>query len=107
MNALGHPLMRPLAATAALFVIWAAWTVWGERHAARLMDGLSVGPGKAHYLVTLDFPPEGFHVTRLQAIGRVIEVKGPTVYLMDVDPTVMRDFATAYWVREVRTWPGR
>ena len=107
MRALAHPIMRPFAATAALFVIWAGWTVWGERHAARLMEGLSVGSGKTHFMVILDFPPEGFHVTRLQMIGRVIEVKGATVYLMDVDPAAMRDFATAYWVREVRTWPGR
>jgi hypothetical protein len=100
-----HPMFRTLAAALIAAAIALGWTIWGEMHATRLMG--DVGPGKGHYVVTLNFPPEGFHTTRLQAIGRVVEVKGPSVYLMDVDNSAMRAFATAYWVREVQPWQGR
>jgi hypothetical protein len=101
------PLLRPLAATVAFFAFALAWMLWSTLHAARLTDGLALAPGRNHFAVTLDFAPEAFHVTRLQAIGRVVEVRGPTVFMMDVDPTAMRDFAAYYWVREIAIWPGR
>jgi hypothetical protein len=106
MNRYG-PLLRPLGATMALCAVALAWTVWGGMHARGLMDGLALNAKRNHFAVTLDFAPEGFHVTRLQAIGRVIEVRERTVYMMDVDTAAMRDIAENFWVREVTTWPGR
>jgi hypothetical protein len=106
MNRYG-PLLRPLGATLALVAIALVWGIWDEMHARGLMDGLSLRAGRNHFAVTLDFAPEGFHVTRLQAIGRVIEVRERTVYMMDVDTAAMRDIAANFWVREVATWPGR
>ncbi len=107
MIAPSHPLVRPALATLVIAVFALCWTAWGAWHATTVMAGIEPGPGKANFAVTLDFAPEGFHVTRLQGIGRVIEVHGPTVLMMDVDKASMRAFATAYWVREVRTWAGR
>jgi hypothetical protein len=102
-----HPLFRTFAATVAIAAIASAWTIWGNRHAAALLQAAGIGEGKNHYILTLAFAPEGFHVTRLQAIGRLIEVRGPEVFLMDVDPAALRTATTAYWVRGVRPWPGR
>jgi hypothetical protein len=102
-----HPLFRTFAATVAVIVLSLAWTAWGRIHAHALMQTAGVGTANGHYVLTLAFAPEGFHVTRLQAIGRLIEVRGPDVFLMDVDPVALRDAATAYWIREVRPWRGR
>lgn len=102
-----HPLFRTCAATVALIVLAAAWTAWGRFHAHALMQMGGVGAAKGHYVLTLAFAPEGFHVTRLQAIGRLIEVRDAEVFLMDVDPVILRDVASAYWIREVRPWQGR
>ena len=108
MIELRHPLLRPIIATTILATMALGWTAWGSRHANRVMGGdLDTANGKGHFVVTLDFPPESFHTTRLQAIGRVIEVRGSSAYLMDVDYAAMRAFATAYWVCEVRAWQGR
>ena len=106
MNA-RHPLMRPLYATAVLLAIGLGWIAWGQLHAKALTADLDLKSGKAHYAITLAFAPEAFHVTRLQAIGRVIEVKDATVFMMDVAAADIRDVATNYWVREVASWPGR
>ncbi len=100
-------MLRPLGATLALCAVVLGWMAWGEMHARSLMDGLTLRAGRNHFAVTLDFAPEGFHVTRLQAIGRVIEVRERTVYMMDVDTAAMRDIAENFWVREVATWQGR
>jgi len=102
-----HPLLQTAAATLAVIVTIGAWTAWGRMHAAGLLSAAGVGAAKGHYVLTLTFAPEGFHVTRLQAIGRLIEVRGTDVFLMDVDPVALRDAATAYWIKEVRPWPGR
>ena len=102
-----HPLMRPIYATAFLAAIALSWLAWGHLHARGLTDALELRPGRDHFAVTLAFAPEAFHVTRLQAIGRVIEVKGPTVYMMDVESAAIRDIATNYWVKGVARWPGR
>jgi hypothetical protein len=102
-----HPMFRTLAATLVLGILAASWTVWGRSHSAALVRAADVGTAKGHYVLTLAFTPEGFHVTRLQAIGRVIEVRGPEIFMMDVDPAALRAAATAYWIREVRQWPGR
>jgi hypothetical protein len=107
MSGKGNPMLRPAAATLALCLLAAGWTGWGQFHSRRVMASLPAVSGRANLAVSLDFEPEAFHITRLQAIGRVIEVRGATVYVMDVNTGDMRDFSTAYWVREVRAWPGR
>lgn len=102
-----HPLFRTLAATAAIVAVALLWTAWGRSHSGALAEVGRVGTAKGNFVLTLAFAPEGFHVTRLQAIGRLIEVQGRDIYMMDVDPAALRDVATAYWVRGVRQWPGR
>ena len=67
-----------------------------------------MGPGdRLHFEVVLKFAPEAFHVTRMQQIGRVIEVRGPSVFLMDVRRDQARELARNYWVADIKRWPGR
>ena len=39
----------------------------------------------------LKFPPERFHLTRMQDAGRLIEVRSTAVYMMDVSPDAIVD----------------
>lgn len=107
MIARDNPLRKPLYATLAFCALALGWVGAGRFHAAQVLAPVEPMGARAHVIVTLDFPPEGFHTTRLQAIGRVVEVRGRDVYLMDVDATALRGFATHYWVDKVATWPGR
>ena len=43
--------------------------------------------------------PEPFHMAHLQDAGRLIEVREPTVFMMDVPPDELRALASHYWVR--------
>jgi hypothetical protein len=101
---------RAVAVTAALllswgaFWIWAAWTGSRKLAAAGLADA---GGGRVHVAVTLDFAPEAFHMMLFQSMGRLIEVKGKTAYLMDVRGEDARSLARQYWVKELKSWPGR
>lgn len=101
-----NPLVRPLGASVAVGAIAAVWVVWGQLHSHAQMGALDLGSGRSNFAITLNFAPESFHVTRLQAIGRVVEVRDHSVFMMDVDNDDMRDFAKNYWVREVVKWKG-
>jgi hypothetical protein len=61
----------------------------------------------AHYVVHLKFPPERFHMTRMQESGRLIEVRNADVYMMDVSPNAITGIAREYWVQAIDRWPGR
>ena len=53
------------------------------------------------------FAPEAFHLTRIQDIGRVIEVRGSSIFVMDVKAPDARALARNYWVAGVKPWKGR
>ena len=107
MIAAGNPLRKPLFATLAFCALALVWVGAGRWHASGVLAPIEPLGARAHVIVTLDFPPEGFHTTRLQAIGRVVEVRGRDVYMMDVEIAALRGFATHYWVDKVASWPGR
>ena len=76
--------------------------------AQRKLAPLGTAAGdRGNYRVTLDFPPERFHQLRLQEAGRLVEVRGRTVFMMDVDPAALRDIAGEYWVDCDRAWNGQ
>jgi hypothetical protein len=101
---------RAVAVTLALLVVWgvfSAWSAWaGARKLTREELAGSRG-GRLHVQVTLDFAPEAFHMMLLQSMGRLIEVKGETAYLMDVPVEEARSLARRYWVRDIAPWQGR
>jgi hypothetical protein len=104
---LGH---RAVAATLALLLTWGAFTLWEDWAGARKLTAAELASarnGRINLAVTLDFAPEAFHMMILQSIGRLIEVKGETAYLMDVPVDEARSLARRYWVRDVVPWQGR
>ena len=101
-------LLRPIAATVLLALLFLGYHLWlSVTGAAKLSEMERPAPGaRAHFEVVVDFPPEAFHITRMQAIGRLIEVKGTSVFVMDVARDDAIELARNYWVTDVKPWRG-
>ena len=99
---------RPVFVTALLlaaglaFHAWAWWSGEAKLRAA----GLDQVAGKAHVELVLGIAPEPFHMAIFQDAGRLIAVREPSVFVMDVPPDKLRALASHYWVRAVKPWTG-
>ena len=101
-------LLRPLVATLAIAASCVAYQAWLSAGGARKLTADEIAPGpRGHYEVLANFAPEAFHITRMQAIGRLIEVQGASVFLMDVRADDIGELARAYWIADVKPWTGR
>ena len=98
-------LRVPLAATLVILAVLAAFWIAGSAGAARKLAPLApLDDARGNYAITLDFAPERFHQQRLQDLGRVVEVRGSTVYMKDVEPAALRTIAREYWVDAIARW---
>ena len=97
------PIIATVVIAGAALLYWG----YGVTEATRKLSSLEPLPARAHYALTLSFPPERFHQLRLQDQGRVVEVRNRTVFMMDVGEQSIRDVARAYWVDRVAPWAGR
>ena len=101
-------LRVPALATAVIAALLLTYWVLAWTGAARKLAPLEpVAEGRAHYRIALDFAPERFHQLVLQDLGRLVEVRGNTVYMMDVTPAALHDIAERYWVASIERWSGR
>jgi hypothetical protein len=102
-------LVRPLVASATLVVLYAAYVAWLHVVGARVLPAselagdapVDVPIGVA---VTLAVDPEPFHMAKLQALGRVVEVRERTAFIVDVTPRDAQALARNYWVARIRRW---
>ena len=96
------------AATAAIVAMLVGWWAVSLATAERKLSALApIAETRGSYQITLEFPPERFHQQRLQEAGRLVEVRGSTVYMMDVAPDALRGIAGEYWVDRIARWEGR
>jgi hypothetical protein len=100
-------LRIPLIATALIVAVLTGWWVSSLVFAQRKLEPVGALAARGDYRVTLDFAPERFHQLRLQDAGRLVEVRGPTVFLRDVTPPAVRAIAGEYWVARVERWDGK
>ncbi len=91
-----------------LLVVGAAWGVWtgyldvtapgridpALRATLRRGDPVNVA-------VTLDFPPEDFHIRLFQDYGVVSGVQGSTIQVNRIRPPDVLRIARLYWVRRI------
>ena len=56
--------------------------------------------------VVLSIAPEQFHMTRLQAAGRLIRFEDRSAYIMDLPDAALDELARNYWVEAIRPWEG-
>jgi len=99
---------RPVVVTALLLAAWLtfqAWAWWSGGAKLRAA-GLDHAAGQVHVEVVLGITPEPFHMAIFQDAGRLIAVRGSSVFVMDVPPDRLRSLAAHYWVRAVRPWAG-
>jgi hypothetical protein len=88
--------------TLAIGVLFAAWMAWVHATAdTKIAAGLLSGDLPRAVRVDLRFPPEKFHMLLLQQLGRIRAVEGPSVFLLDVPPPRIREFARHYWVAAI------
>jgi hypothetical protein len=99
-------LMRPVVVTAALVGLYLGYEAWLSSVAARVLpeSALADPRPRVDLEVTLAVEPEQFHMTRLQALGRVMEVRDRIAFIADVDKADARAFARNFWVARIAPW---
>ena len=101
-------LRLPAAATAFVLLALCAYWLAGVVGGAHKLAGIEPAPlARGDYRITLAFAPERFHQLLLQEKGRLVEVRGNTVFMKDVDPKALRSIARNYWVESVARWSGQ
>ena len=100
-------LRLPAIATALLLLALAAYALAAQIGARDKLAALEPQPeARGDYAITLAFAPERFHQVLLQDKGRLVAVRGHTVYMKDVEPAALRSIARNYWVQSVVRWSG-
>jgi hypothetical protein len=97
----------PIVTTAAIVAVLLIYWLFGFAGAQRKLASVEPVAASGSYRITLDFAPERFHQVLLQDEGRLVEVRGSTVYMKDVSPKALRDIARQYWVSSVEPWSDR
>jgi len=100
-------LRLPVVATAIVVLVVGGYLLAAQWGAQRKLADIGVPAGPGSYRIVLDFAPERFHQTRLQELGRLVEVRDRTVYMMDVTPAALHRIAGEYWVAAVEQWDGK
>lgn len=100
-------LRLPVIATIVAALVVGGYVVAAQWGAQRKLAGIGDLPARGSYRIVLDFAPERFHQTRMQDLGRLVEVRGRTVYMKDVSPAALRRIAGEYWVEGVTRWDGK
>lgn len=96
---------------AAVAFVLAAPAVYG-----RIVADSKIDPGLQQQLndgsyaysvqVDLDFPPEYFHIRKLQAIGTVAGIQGNSVRVLQLTPDEVHEIAQFYWVQRLEPFAG-
>ena len=99
-------LRLPGIATAVVVAAVLLYVGAGIAGAQRKLAVVEPLPARGDYAITLAFAPERFHQLRLQDQGRLVEVRGETVYMKDVSAHALGDIAREYWVVSIARWSG-
>ena len=99
-------LRLPVIVTVLVASAVLAYLAAGEIGAQRKLAALEPLAAKGSYEITLAFAPERFHQLLLQDQGRLVGVKGSTVYMKDVDPHALAAIARNYWVESIARCSG-
>lgn len=91
-----------LGAALAIYFGWLGATGAAKIAAA----GLPAGAARHHIEVVLGIEPEQFHMTRLQAAGRLIRFEDGSAFIMDVPDAALEELARNYWVGTIWPWEG-
>jgi len=80
---------------------YVAWQLWLTIAAPYKLANFAGAPERVNVVVTLQFPPERFHVQMFQTYGRVSGTQGNAVELRGVKRADLTSVARPYWVTRV------
>jgi len=98
--------MRPFLVSALLLLISLSFFGITRWHGIQKMSEVtSVGlQQNSDVIVDLNFPPETFHMSILQNVGRVQKVEGARVYLFNVSYGSLKQLSNYFWVQSIHLW---
>ena len=101
-------LLRPVATTLLLALLYFGYNFWLSATGANKLTASELPePGaRAQFEVLLNYPPEKFHITRMQKAGRLTAVNGYSVFLLDVERDDAIELARNYWIADIKPWRG-
>jgi hypothetical protein len=101
-------LLGSRGAFAVLLVLlaWAGYRAWMDIEASGKITpdaaALAVRSSPVTLAVELPFPPEAFHVEKLQSFGRIRRVRGTTVQMAFADLEKANELARRfYWIDKI------
>ncbi|MBO0685074.1 MAG: hypothetical protein J2P38_00465 [Candidatus Dormibacteraeota bacterium] len=98
-------LRLALTAAVAVAVLQAAGVYGMVTSDSKISPALQHELGDGSYVysvrVELDFPPEYYHIQKLQQVGTVAGVSGDTVRVLQVTPDQVHELAGLYWVKRL------
>lgn len=102
-----HPTVRFLALAVALLAAYHGWLylTGPSRMTDRLRARMAERPATVNVLVTVNFPPEEFHIRLLQQVGNMRGVEGSTAKLYTITPASVRYVSRHYWIRSIDLAP--
>jgi hypothetical protein len=98
-DAIGSTRGKIVAAVVAVLV---GWQVWLGAAAGGKIEGIPEDGRRLNVLVTLPFPPERFHIQKLQQLGRVSGTRGNSVQMRGVNRADLKTLARPFWVLKVQ-----
>lgn len=98
-DAIASPRTKVVLAVIAAIVGWQVWL--SVAAAGKIADGIPTDTRRVDVLVTLNFPPERFHIQKFQKIGRVSGTSGNSVQVRGVNRADLSTLARPFWVARV------
>ncbi len=101
LSSIGAKTAYVIAATWLVYQAWMAFEA--PRRVAPGVLERADREGRIPVSVHLPFPPERFHVLKVQEVGRVSRVVGNTIEVRAIDAAGIRALArNYYWIQEIR-----
>ena len=95
--------------TLLLVAILAVYFAWLGSTAAAKLEAADLPEAATHHdvEVVLAIAPEQFHMTRLQAAGRLMRFEGNSAFIMDLPDAALEELARNYWVAAIHAWESQ
>ncbi len=104
MRLLRHPSVVITALLVAGLLAFHTWSRVSGAAKFAAVSGEAGADGRLSAEIVLNVTPERFHIELMQDAGRVVEIKGRSIFLADLPAERALAIARNYWVAELRRW---
>lgn len=103
MPLLRHPsFLFTLLVVAFVAVVEGGASIDGKQKLAA--SGVDTAAASVSVLLEMRMPPEQYHMTRLQAAGRLARVDGRRVYMSAIQPQALQALLRERWIARAERW---